>query len=793
MDFHKGNFHETIRDAIASLAGSYGKYANWTSAKQTIRDAIRNVVPEEMAEDYIHRYTPEYYLDGEWNQCLIKYGSKVEQILHNRLIPDIPHDYHKNEVSLDIARIRIKNIIETWFETTSNRTMMLNVTPGTGKSHEALSFLQRKMDSGEIHFAWYLTPTVELAEEQAKSFGATAQVIRGRTKEDPSGNPMCKRRDLIQNKQQNLNSIYKTFCQNSSQNGSFKECPHKSNCLYIQQFSQRNQPTVYFMSHAYACNQLHEDLRLPTPDLVIIDESILSTLIEKEDVPVSRFLKDSGEYSQVAEIILDELKAGRAPFKQLQIEGYDKYQLLQAQENLNKQTNSHFDPSLPDQQLEAKISYAQRNKAAYIFGILANEFPMMNHREQCYGVQYNGKFKLSSVKYNGETINATTEMLMVQSRRTLQIPEQARILILDATGDPEFLKPAFPEIEFHEIHVQQNLKVIQTYGFTGSKYSLIERKSSFKKVEEINNFLKILNQSSEKGFVITHKDFKDKLDYPKHWKSGHFNAVRGLNQFNECDIGVIIGRCQPTVEEIERNVKALFYDQPNKFDFLDEEASDFPWEPKGHWLRNGDRMGSLTKTHPDSICNALFQQTCESEIVQAIGRLRAVHSENSKMVFILTNVPIPMEVDLLQSYQFLLRNHALHVLLRNKGVFPHKPKWLAKCFPEYWKNENSAKCSLKSVFKALHSKQLKSSNSLISIYYTDLTLLNFTLTAAAEERLGFIEFRLLGEKKYSKCYTIYEKTTTHQYLTGLFGTTQIEYKHNTESTDIADDENNQVV
>ena len=71
-------------------------------------------------------------------------------------------------------------------------------------------------------------------------------------------------------------------------------------------------------------------------------------------------------------------------------------------------------------------------------------------------------------------------------------------------------------------------------------------------------------------------------------------------------------------------------------------------------MRDGSRQSMKVKVHPDRRVQAVVEQVREAEMVQAIDRLRLIHSEREKTVVILCNIPLDLPVDELVTWRELV-------------------------------------------------------------------------------------------------------------------------------------------
>ena len=71
-------------------------------------------------------------------------------------------------------------------------------------------------------------------------------------------------------------------------------------------------------------------------------------------------------------------------------------------------------------------------------------------------------------------------------------------------------------------------------------------------------------------------------------------------------------------------------------------------------MREGSERRVRGRVHPDRRVQAVVEQVREAEMVQALDRLRLVHNETRKTVFILCNIPLDIPVDELVTWAELI-------------------------------------------------------------------------------------------------------------------------------------------
>jgi hypothetical protein len=112
-------------------------------------------------------------------------------------------------------------------------------------------------------------------------------------------------------------------------------------------------------------------------------------------------------------------------------------------------------------------------------------------------------------------------------------------------------------------------------------------------------------------------------------------------------------------------------------------------------MRDGSTQSVKVKVHPDRRVQAVVEQAREAEMLQAIDRLRLIHSPRKKIVCILCNIPLDIPVDELVTWRELVGDgrlaQALEACEKNGwDALPLAAAELARLFPELWGTEKAA-------------------------------------------------------------------------------------------------------
>jgi hypothetical protein len=107
------------------------------------------------------------------------------------------------------------------------------------------------------------------------------------------------------------------------------------------------------------------------------------------------------------------------------------------------------------------------------------------------------------------------------------------------------------------------------------------------------------------------------------------------------------------------------------------------------------RLGNVS-VHPDPRVQAVVEQSREAEMIQAIDRLRLIHNQKRKTVYILCSIPLDLAVDELVTWAQLTGDRRLTDALaecdeRGWDALPLAAKQLHRLFPKLWGTETAAK------------------------------------------------------------------------------------------------------
>jgi hypothetical protein len=170
----------------------------------------------------------------------------------------------------------------------------------------------------------------------------------------------------------------------------------------------------------------------------------------------------------------------------------------------------------------------------------------------------------------------------------------------------------------------------------------------------------------------------------------HYNDISGLDDYHDVRLQILIGRTAPGPATIETLAATLSGQQPTAC--KPAQPSGFAWfqrTQRGIRLRDGSMIKTDGDQHPDASAEAVRWLVCEGELVQALGRSRALNrtADNSLDIDLLFDPALPIAVDEVVPWR---RPSLLLETLADDGVILTAPCDLVRLWPAIWPNEKAA-------------------------------------------------------------------------------------------------------
>ena len=592
------------------------------------------------------------------------------------------------------------------------RHLLVRSPPGLGKTTEAMELAthyQTEQAAKESIFDLYLdditgggvraqvaifVPRHELAHEikqviegnrAALSKPVTVPILRGRDYGAKDEAPCRRWREARALGRKGL-PVYSNLCRRS-QERQVDQCPHFDDCDYIRAWQAAYASPFVILVHSYLGIEWetagivhgvgegeHEDGADGRPGpgrrfnpthaaIIVCDEDPTQALVERWSLKreALRAITDGS----LGELILAGLDASDGLLSYLHDKGVTPERLRAAAEarRLDEWKLGHVtSPSTASAEVgKAAADAAPLVRLSRVLERLADELESGRP-----GPAY-------SLVANGDGLTA-------QGRQPWAF-DQARLLVLDGTANPEIMRQFVPTLEAGpEIQVKRNARVIQVSNRTFWKGSLIKRATNAsgkgkpeptKRLVEVGDFNERIARQG-KTLVVTNKPVRcaltgeDEHSLPistqfRGADIAHFGNLRGSNEFEGHDTVMILGRDQPSVRDAEKRAMAIWYDTKEPIGCIPEVAGRVNYRKRArrYLMRDGSTKAAVVATHPDPRVQAVVEQGREAEMLQAIDRLRLIHNKKRKTVYILCSIPLGLPVDELVTWRELIGDRRL--------------------------------------------------------------------------------------------------------------------------------------
>ncbi len=570
-----------------------------------------------------------------------------------------------------------------------------------------------------------------LADYQANApTGAPpAIVLKGRNRSDPAENDdsvqMCRAYETAKQLSGQGISIRSTLC---------KRCPFQETCGYLQQEAEIKRHLksmtglVIFAPHEFGYLPLPSEAK---PDLVVFDErprdfavedvhvtyqelmdyiipqngrhrplgssralEIGESIFEQESAiqPIKQaLLNAAGASAQVSLQALRDFGVSRDLLKQA-IDGLERMRSENATREIYRSLGPGTQPATVNDLINLKTRLKNlpsnvANRLQVLFECLMAE------------IDSGREFAAAVFKRGPERKNANMDAGFSAVRiRKLKHGNSVPFLYLDGTADRELSQIAFGhDLECHHYPVERNAKVTQVIGCNFAKRRLCEDLQRCQyltpKILAENKVLKgyvseVLDRYPDAA-VFASKAVIRSLSVSDASRLGHFGALRGQNKWEDRETVIVIGREQPAPQDIE--IKARAYAAAANDNFLSGVFKKVP---------RGIRMPAEVRTidvlaHQDKWGDKILRQIREVEIEQAIDRIRLIHNNVPKSVYLLSPTVINLNVDKIVHWRdFKKGGTRIEKAIRNHGVLFLSPSDCAKYMQDIWKSKQTAALDL---------------------------------------------------------------------------------------------------
>jgi hypothetical protein len=260
----------------------------------------------------------------------------------------------------------------------------------------------------------------------------------------------------------------------------------------------------------------------------------------------------------------------------------------------------------------------------------------------------------------------------------------APVLMLDATAEAEVVTLLAGEVTHHAIiRARENVVIEQDPTMSGAKSHFFAKGLPTGNVARVRRFVAQEALTAKTG-VIGNKDTIAAMGLPVGVKTGHFNALRGMNDFADIETLVIVGRTLPSPEALARMVAAIWGTPCAGTIRTDGRA----------WRRvttPGGVMEAETKaaTHDDPRAAVLLSLIRDAEVTQAIGRLRAVNRAELVRCVLLSDAVVGYPVELVDLRETVRACGVIGEMLE-RGIAFLSPSQASAAYPDLYATKQAA-------------------------------------------------------------------------------------------------------
>lgn len=568
--------------------------------------------------------------------------------------------------------------------------VMLTGAQGVGKTSDLLRVL---VDNPDV-CALVLLPDHGMAAEAADKYlamgGTDPIVLRGRSapRPDMKKATMCMIPEIADKVVRHGLSVSMTLC---------RTCLHKDGCAYQHQVRRMKTAKAIFAPHDWAWLPLPGGVK---PDVMIFDERPRDFGVTDHKLPIELLLvpmHHDGDWKDRAEpmrlwnsYILPLMSAIHWAGKQypwaileaLRCNTWTRDSILIAHDALD-----HFEPTMMIN--ECKLWAG--NKLEKVSEAL--DQPVRSLRElRALFKALAGEIDLGQPQ--ATTVQVKEGEYRVTALKTLANCRRSPLLHLDGTGDHAMMQMLFGEMEHRHFPIERNATTTQVTGHTFSKSGITGEGRDgewLERSEETAQQLREIIPSD--AAVFSYKSAASALGMEDNPRFGHFNALRGSNQWEKYSSAFVIGRIQPSPRDVE-HVAAPFAVAAGKL------VTPGEYEKQWRGIRMADGTGHPieVEVHPDPWAQRVLEQMREKELEQGLDRTRLIHNTEPKSIYLLTPLALDVTVDRVLTLKEMLEGGSRIERAVDTGrLVPLSGREAVRLYPSIWGNKDTANSDLDAV------------------------------------------------------------------------------------------------
>jgi hypothetical protein len=612
-------------------------------------------------------------------------------------------------------------LMTAWTNVMANESSCTAIQSSTGLGKSTMmrkhagNFIIELRANGDARSVVVFVPTINLAREQMFKFREqfptlTAECYIGLDRYNPNKTniKMCERTEAKSLIEKGI--AISNLCGSKQ---STEWCSHhiNSGCDYPCGYSQQQHihADIWFMAHQklFTPKPLNID-----PAAVIIDESFWSASISNTiKLRLSNLTNTEcgSVYQKACEIILPYLNDAPDGYLDTGFIRSTSSDAIGACFAASKELSSFsrsgiISPSMASYEVEKTLNHLPSKLIITFWRVLA-------------AALVSG---IDETPYIVKTTSTNNEYsLFITEKQKIHKDWNTDTLILDATLSTGITRDYFPEVKTQVIDCPMSeTTVTQISDMPLSKKMMLpdEKRGAKKYAELIKNLDKLIfilivriaditagvkvDGYSEpvKMLLVTNKAIEEKLvehkDFPTGIATMHYGATSGIDIYKDVPSLVIVGRMMLPVKEAE-NLASLL-----KGEVISVGNSESMYPKRSRTVvTEYSEVCVESDYHTDPLVEAVRYSITESEIIQAIGRGRAIRRDdtNPLEILILTNVPLPEKVDLLTTWKDVVPTK-IEALLADTKIVPLSYSELARIYPIQFNSVKVARTDVSNFF-----------------------------------------------------------------------------------------------
>ena len=697
-----------------TIATFFDRAEHWIAAREEYDKRVQTALAQDAEERNVFipltNYDPTSPLFEPDDCCSEEALRRTEEALRE-----------KKELHRRKSRIcaRIAKEVKTEFKIESFKhppRVTVAAAAGIGKTAAFVAEIMKRPGLWKCHI-WIYVPTIVRADRLANQFGPgpDVRVMRGRTAAIPDKADlatMCRKPKAAARVAQLGLNVFGTLCSSKE-----ARCEFYDSCPYIQQWTQSPGVRIYTSEYLH----LPKPFSLPPPDLVVVDESVVSTLTGEvsfgidrlSDAALAQMTIDDEHAAEVKDTlrkVREALESGNPLLTEIKA-NLTRNQLRSAAKALEGgvESSALVNPKMNEAEALRRLDRmeaSEHHKIVKLLRQVSREYSQP--REIAHSVEFR-RDAIVSIEGGKER----QARVYVWSRRRPLVRKTAPVLLTDADADPEINARLFgSSFEHVTIAVERKATVVQCSSSRFSKSGLLgfgnapqaHMSTASKWLDDVG---KVIRRTATQGKTLVVCQLKVRraiteetvhtLPLSVEWEGAtitHFGRIRGVDDWKDYQKAIIVGAEQPPPVAVEGMARAIWYDDPNPL------LLPGKYEPavRGYRLRSAERKGVNIDhcIHPDPRVQRVLELHRERGTAQAIDRLRLVHADMPKQVLILCNIPLDITVDQLQTWDRIRSGgtRIARAYQRSAGALPLVPSLLAKCYPDLYETQKSAERDL---------------------------------------------------------------------------------------------------